>query len=229
LRCPIKPDRDTVLERFQILVRESELKSEFNVAVVGGSENDLELKILRSLQKNFVITTLGIEKSEIFLDLNEVTIIDQTFDLVICSHVLEHVYNVANAMQNIISLMSPGGYLWINCPTSNRKHGSPEYFSSGYSAGILSSFFDIHKIESIEIKDLGSERNYKYVHMFQRWPKANDLQPRFTELFSRLFSIRISEVLNYIFRSVLILRWSKEIKFDSLYSTETYGFGRKIQ
>jgi len=210
------------------LILESELGSEIRVALVGGSKKDAELDILADLKKVLKVTTFGIENSEIFLDLNIIKGNDLEFDLVLCSHVLEHVYDLKNSMHNLVSLVAPKGYLWINCPTSNRKHGSPEYFSSGYSGNMLSKLFDMHQIVSLEVQDLGSERNYKFVHLYQRWPNSDDLTPNWGSLLHQILRTRISRIPHLLFKAVLVTSWSEDIRNNSLFSTETYGLGRKL-
>ncbi len=228
MRCSIKPDRIHVLDRFRSLIINSDLGIDIHVAVVGGSKKDMELQVLHDLQKNVFVTTFGIEDSDQLLDLNHFEKFITTFDLVLCSHVLEHVFNLPNCMRNLATLVKPGGYLWINCPTSNKKHGSPEYFSAGYSASMLVKLFEVNNITPIEIDDIGSERNYKYVHMYQRWPSADDLSPSLASLLSLFSKTRSFRILSELLRAFEVSKWSKEIQSNSLFSTETYGMGRKL-
>lgn len=73
------------------------------VAILGGSSSDAEVQIIKQYSPLIEFSVIGIENENldqnfIFLDLN--TLMDerflQSFDLVLCSQVLEHVWNHAN-------------------------------------------------------------------------------------------------------------------------------------
>jgi len=51
----------------------------------------------------------------------------QIYDLIICSQVLEHVYNFQNVIRNIFDLLKPGGHAIIDCPFYFPYHGLEEY------------------------------------------------------------------------------------------------------
>ncbi len=50
----------------------------------------------------------------------------EPFDLVICSHVLEHTVDPANAARNIQGLLRPGGIAYIATPWSQAFHATPD-------------------------------------------------------------------------------------------------------
>ncbi|TSA48151.1 MAG: class I SAM-dependent methyltransferase [Actinomycetales bacterium] len=108
-----------------------------NVVVIGGGSQEPELEILKK-QTDIKIHFLGIKSEQgianfAFLDLNKpIAIVTQQFDLLLCSQVLEHLWDLKQAITNLVSLTNPGGYNWIAYPASNFAHGSPDYFSAGY-------------------------------------------------------------------------------------------------
>ncbi len=69
-----------------------------NIAIVGGNKNDPEVLLVKKLFVNCQITFLGVEKNPDvnFLDLNKKTMQHKEFDLVICSQVIEHIWNQEN-------------------------------------------------------------------------------------------------------------------------------------
>jgi 2-polyprenyl-3-methyl-5-hydroxy-6-metoxy-1,4-benzoquinol methylase len=201
------------------LILDSELQTSIKVAVVGGSNKDLEISILEDCKKSPEIRTFGIENSDVYLDLNHAFNPREEFDLVICSHVYEHIWNLPNATSNLTRMLKQGGYVWISVPISNRKHGSPEYFSSGYPSTMLRKLLEQENVMIIECEDLGTERNYKYVHMFQRWPSDTDLTTQIKNLKFNLTDPIIS--LRRIFRQILIRQWDSKVLMQTVYSTES--------
>lgn len=114
---------------------------------------------------------LGLENTEgpCCIDLNEPLLIPKTFDLVHCAHVLEHVAMIETATRNLLALTSPGGFLWINAPSSAIPHGSPDFFYAGIRASLFERLFsqDGAQIASAEI---GSVRQYFFEHLMAYWP-----------------------------------------------------------
>jgi len=87
------------------------------IAVVGGDENEPELQLL----SDSVITFFGIENTDNDsrfreLDLNADRPFNTAFgkyDLVLCSQVLEHLYDIPKSLKIITNLVKPGGHLWL--------------------------------------------------------------------------------------------------------------------
>jgi SAM-dependent methyltransferase len=52
----------------------------------------------------------------------------QSFDLVICEQVLEHVPDLFTAVKNLFALCRPGGLLLVSTPFLLRIHGTPDDF-----------------------------------------------------------------------------------------------------
>ena len=135
-----------------------ESKSDISsIAVVGGSSNEPELLELLKIYPEAKVSFLGIAQGPqdipfTELDLNESSGLDQSFDIVICAQVLEHIWNLDNCMKNLSKLVNQqNGLLWINCPASNLVHGSPEYFSAGYSHEMISKNLENHQFEILLI------------------------------------------------------------------------------
>lgn len=53
--------------------------------------------------------------------------LDRTFDLVICSEVLEHLHDRVPAFNHLARMVHPGGYLLVTCPTG-RLYATERYF-----------------------------------------------------------------------------------------------------
>ena len=138
--------RDIISERFLNEIKNSSLSSSstIRVAVLGGYSGEPELLILQDHYK-LEVTHFGVEgiveHGSIYLDLNDppinIEIYKSGFDLVLCSQVLEHLWNVNSAFECFTFLLRQSGYLWVACPFSNFLHGSPAFYSAGYSPDLL--------------------------------------------------------------------------------------------
>lgn len=205
----------------------SELKEvgPLKVAVVGGSIDEPEVRYLEELGYRCEVATFGVENDSILLDLNlpfnNLNVVG-TFDLVICAQVLEHIWNLNEAINSLTRLMKIGGLLWVNCPTSNHAHGSPEYFSAGYSSKMLRNHLIRADVEILMEGELGTERLYKMTHSQLFWPSHTEHKNPFLRGIHRsrrLFPLRF--VRNLV-KNLQAAGWSGRELQGSIFSTETY-------
>ena len=197
----------------------SEVKS---IALVGGSENDSEIK--QFLNTEVSVTFLGVEPVKNFhfryFDLNQKNVIDEQYDLVICSQVLEHIWDLKVGLENLANLTKPNGHLWINCPFSNHSHGSPEFFSAGYAPAIILKLGSPLKLEKIFACQIGSWRQYFFTHTIQYWPTE--------DIYLRPWKIPISRYfLPQIFWRILAMGKNSEVTENERSATETIVFLKK--
>ena len=169
-----------VTEEFQRLVH-TELPSLQRVAVVGGSSADPEIQWLKSVRPDIEFEYFGIgasgEAHFTFCDLNEPWADEnRTFDLVHCAQVLEHTWNLQQALRNIIGLAKPDGLVWLNCPASCHAHGSPEYFSAGYQPELIVTLARAIGVSVVHSQRLGSRRAYFYELLLRRWPDRDEYE-----------------------------------------------------
>ena len=105
--------REYVVEEFLKAI-EDKTRAIKRVAVVGGSKFEPEILALGAIL-NFELDIYGIEQDNIFLDLNESQSTNRMkqYDLVVCSQVVEHIYDLHQGLINLMAITRPGGYLWI--------------------------------------------------------------------------------------------------------------------
>lgn len=191
-----------------------------NIAIVGGHIDEPELKVL-SPQR---VTYFGIESdSRIqtnFFDLNFPQQVNAQFDLVLCSQVLEHIYDVKQAIVNLSNLTEVGGYIWIACPASNYPHGSPHYFSAGYTPELITNMLKPLGFTIIFAEKFGSDRMYFFTHALRRWPTKEEYY------FPLRFKISRYFFRDFFWRTVALCLKSR---FDSElhHATETVVFAQK--
>lgn len=202
------------------------------IAIVGGSSMDPEVALLRkkypkSEVNYFGVDNYGQEDNWNTLDLNQFSFFNEKHDLVICSQVLEHVWNLSAAFKNLRELVNVDGFIWINCPTSNIAHGSPEYFAAGYSPDYLAKNMNDIGFETLAAGAVGSKRYYFATHLLRLW--ATPLEHS-----KPLFGYRIpkpiskGKILEFISRipgRLMMSVWDPEILNDIDFATESYFFG----
>jgi hypothetical protein len=205
-----------------------------SIAVVGGSSKEPELLKILTLYPLAEVTFFGIENVElntafIELDLNLPSKINLKYDLVICAQVLEHVWNLNIAFENLSKLLnSDNGLLWINCPASNMVHGSPEYFSAGYSVEMLTQHLEIVNLEVVLAGSFGSRRLYFFTHALQFWPTKFELEHpilTFRPLRSYGRKIVIETIRGFFGRTYSVLLSSKQTS-EPQYATESFALAK---
>ncbi|NDE83819.1 MAG: class I SAM-dependent methyltransferase [Actinobacteria bacterium] len=198
-----------------------------SVAVIGGGRDEPELKSLSKLLDQEV-KVLGIDPySDFYIDLNYP--IDKPlpkFDLVLCSQVFEHIWNIHEAIINIHKVLNGGGLLWLACPASNRAHGSPEFYSAGYQPQMLSNLASIYGFETMQMGRIGSERCYFMTHGLSVWPSDEEHdRPIVFYDFSRLPGPKWKNALRFLRDlpgRILAITKSSKLSEDIRYATETF-------
>ena len=201
------------------------------VAVVGGTRDEPEIIQLKIL-KDFDICTYGIEEGNDFLlDLNIQNTIETKYDLVLCSQVFEHLFDLKTAMANLVKLLNYNSLLWIACPASNRSHGSPNYFSAGYQPELVVNLSKEFGLEVITLGKLGSKRLYFMTHALRVWPNQQELRhPILKYDFRRNPGGKVKSILRFIrdfpgrlFAACLTPKISDQVEF----ATETFVLLKK--
>ena len=171
---------------------------------------------------DYSLTTFGIEDSDEFLDLNSPCKLTNQFDLVICSQVLEHVWNSGTAIETLCGMVKPGGKLWISVPASNRKHASPEYYSAGYTSKFLVLNCAQHNLKVSFSIDFGSKREYAARHLLPVWLTEKGHKAPLLFAFEGKTLLRQVVLSGLYLQTLLYLQLSSSKIFsNSKYSTET--------
>jgi hypothetical protein len=220
-----------VLKRFQLeLARENVDVS--SCLVVGGTPQDPEYQFIKSLGGLTQSKFLGIEETESnfhYLDLNHFHSQPISGRLVLCSQVLEHVWNHGNFFLNLRELTEENGYLWLNVPMSNFVHGSPEYYSAGFATDYLVKNLEENHFEIISSGSIGSRRYYSATHLLGTWLTEKEHEnPLFNYHFqpgTRLGIIR--KMIIDLSRRIPLLFLSKKVTDLPRYATEAFVFAKR--
>jgi hypothetical protein len=140
------------------------------VAVVGGSLDDHEVSQVRQLFPKITIDIYGIDLEQNLMNLNMPPLRRKNYDLVLCTNVLEHVFNHENFAENLLSLLEVDGKIWCCFPFNDMYHGAPLYFSAGFHPAYVESLFARHGGETLKSTIVSSKRLYLFTHLLRDWP-----------------------------------------------------------
>lgn len=112
------------------------------VAVVSGSEKELELAFLNTSSVDF-FSYDGSATWDLTADWSDGRLgaLEGSYDLVLCEQVFEHLPELSTAVRNLYTLTRPGGHVHISTPGINGIHGEPHYYS-GFNPNTLSYFLN---------------------------------------------------------------------------------------
>ena len=71
----------------------------------------------RLLHIDYVSADLDSPWAQVKMDLHDVPFADNSFDVVLCNHVMEHVQDDIQCMREILRVLKPGGWAIIQSPT----------------------------------------------------------------------------------------------------------------
>ena len=199
------------------------------IYVLGGSLEDPEAQYLSDKFPRAKISTLGIENSDIFLDLNCENNLDiAPADIVLVSQVLEHVWNHSSFFSEIQKITKSGGIAWIGCPASNKVHGSPDYFAAGFTNSYIKENLRKNSFEPLGSGFFGTKRLYLATHWIPGWLSVRG--HRFPMLFAfdnRKFAVRTSLTLRFFMQLLVLSCTNPRPTINQRWATESWVLARK--
>ena len=88
-------------------------------------------------------------------DITAIPIPDNSFDVALCTEVLEHVPKPIDALKEIGRILKPNGILYLSAPLGSGLHQQPFHFYGGYTPHFSHKFLVEFGFEVIEIKPIG--------------------------------------------------------------------------
>lgn len=224
--------------RWEVLNRfKSEIEKEYldysSCLVVGGTPQDPECMFIKSLHSSIQVTFLGIEEVDpnfLYLDLNKPPSKSITGKIVLCSQVLEHIWNHKNFFLNLKELTDHDGYLWLNVPMSNFVHFSPDYYSAGFASEYLVKNLEDNDFKVISSGSIGSRRYYTATHLLGTWlTEAEHENPIINYNFQPGSKLGIlKKLIIDLCRLAPLLPLSKTVTDSPRYSTEAYVLAKRM-
>ena len=94
-------------------------------------------------------------KLDYICDITDIPVDDNTFDVVICTEVLEHLSNPVGALKELARVLTPGGSILITAPLGSGVHQEPYHFYGGFSPYFYQHYLSQFGIEIVEITPIG--------------------------------------------------------------------------
>ena len=83
-------------------------------------------KVFVSLPNLDYVTTDLTRKATINMDITDIPLDDHSFDVILCSHVLEHILDDGKAMRELFRILKPGGWAIIQSPLDTNREQTYE-------------------------------------------------------------------------------------------------------
>jgi 2-polyprenyl-3-methyl-5-hydroxy-6-metoxy-1,4-benzoquinol methylase len=97
---------------------------------------------------------------------------DNAFDLIIMTHVIEHLFNGDKVMEALVKKLKPDGYFYIECPTFRSVHlpsmeGTLNFFDDPTHVRLYSSIelYNLFLRQNCKIIKGGTRRNWLYIFL----------------------------------------------------------------
>lgn len=138
-------------------------------------------------------------------DITAIPVPDASFDVILCTEVLEHVPEPILAIKEIARILKPGGRLFMTAPLGSWLHQEPYHYYGGYTAHWYRRFFPeaglrVDKIESNQgfFSLYGQEtiRYREYINPLRSWRFGPLRWLGFTALWMLMFPL--SQILPLI-------------------------------
>jgi SAM-dependent methyltransferase len=219
---------------FRKFLSESDLNlnDRLKIAIVGGGLEEHELKIIDELSFEFELYILNVAgERDFFLDLNSRhnNLPNQKFDLILCSQVFEHIWNIQNALNILQNICKTHGYIYLNVPFSNMVHRDEisDFHTPGYSSNFLRRNFENAGMRVIESVDFGTRRLYNSIHLLQVWLYPQELEQPLTFGDQRKYRFKIIRKMLNLPICIQLLLWSNDWIENGQFSTESIIFVQK--
>lgn len=98
----------------------------------------------------------GYGKIDYVSDILNIPVPDKSFDIILCTEVIEHVPDPVGAIEEISRILKPGGTLLITAPLQSGLHQEPYHFYGGYTKYWYQKFLSEHNFSDLNIEPNGS-------------------------------------------------------------------------
>tara|TARA_B100000989_G_scaffold290901_1_gene264684 strand:- start:177 stop:935 length:759 start_codon:yes stop_codon:yes gene_type:complete len=179
--------RVVALSDFHRLIHQKNIYNFSKVAVVSGSMDEPELKLINYEHIDILDYEHGSGLYDLDVDWKTIKksnnieskfYKESEYNIVFCNQVFEHIFSPIQAIKNIHFITKKNGYVWISVPTINCIHGDPYFYSSGYHPRYLKRLCKGTTFEVIHIGAFGS-RKYLAHAVHGHWCFHDELKAGF--------------------------------------------------
>jgi SAM-dependent methyltransferase len=111
------------LERHRLLwlffKKDKKLFGKENKILHIGAEHCFETRFKKTFKKNYLTADLNNPDAMVKMDITDIHYPDESFDIIICNHVLEHVPDDRKAMLELYRVIKKNGWAVLNVPMKN--------------------------------------------------------------------------------------------------------------
>ncbi len=98
----------------------------------------------------------GYGKIDFVSDILNIPVPDKSFDVILCTEVIEHIPDPISAIKEISRIIKPGGILLITAPLQSGLHQEPYHFYGGYTKYWYQKFLTENDFCDLKIEPNGS-------------------------------------------------------------------------
>ncbi len=160
--------------------------------------------------------TWDISQIDIVSDITSIPVPNESFDIILCTEVLEHVPDPIAAINEMNRILKKGGIMIITSPFCSLTHFAPYHFCDGFN----SYFYNYHLKERLNYQNIQIDYNGNYFEYISgelyRLPTIvmsyTSTQPFFVRIFSKIL-IRLLGIINLKHNnSQELLCWGYHVK-----------------
>lgn len=98
----------------------------------------------------------GYGKIDYVSDILNIPVPDESYDVILCTEVIEHVPDPISAIKEISRILKPGGTLLLTAPLMSGLHQEPYHYYGGYTKYWYQKFLTENNFTELEIETNGS-------------------------------------------------------------------------
>tara|TARA_B100001564_G_C20618205_1_gene660991 strand:- start:635 stop:1408 length:774 start_codon:yes stop_codon:yes gene_type:complete len=99
---------------------------------------------------------MGYGRIDFVSDILNIPVPDKSYDVILCTEVIEHIPDPISAIKEISRILKPGGTLFITAPLQSGLHQEPYHFYGGYTKYWYQKFLTENNFSEINVEPNGS-------------------------------------------------------------------------
>lgn len=118
-RCPrcYSSDRERLIYLYLDLGKKYIFSESIKLLHVAPEKN-LAIKLKSQSNIHYISADLNSPSADIKMDITDIKQRDETYDVIICNHVLEHIHDDSNAIRELFRILKKGGFAILQVPIS---------------------------------------------------------------------------------------------------------------